>query len=90
MYKKLRESRAPRTMSTSLQGAVPFFDDEKPKEVVPEIDRLILFDREVDLITPCVSQLTYEGLIDEVLGIQHCTNYSPAIADFQQQQSKCH
>lgn len=37
--------------------------------IVPEIDRLILIDREVDLITPCLSQLTYEGMIDEVFGI---------------------
>ena len=33
-----------------------------------EIDRLILLDRSVDLITPFVTPLTYEGLIDEVGG----------------------
>ena len=32
-----------------------------------EIDELILFDRSIDLITPLCTQLTYGGLIDELL-----------------------
>ncbi|KAI8908166.1 Sec1-like protein [Powellomyces hirtus] len=35
-----------------------------------EIDSLIVIDRNVDLVTPLCTQLTYEGLIDEVLGIR--------------------
>eukprot|EP01095_Lingulamoeba_sp_RSL-Kostka_P003505 TRINITY_DN1447_c1_g1_i1.p1 TRINITY_DN1447_c1_g1~~TRINITY_DN1447_c1_g1_i1.p1 ORF type:complete len:624 (+),score=182.50 TRINITY_DN1447_c1_g1_i1:123-1994(+) len=38
-------------------------------EIAPEIDTLILIDRTVDLITPMCTQLTYEGLIDEVIGV---------------------
>lgn len=34
------------------------------------IDSLIIIDRSVDLATPLCSQLTYEGLIDEVIGIK--------------------
>ncbi|KAG2453701.1 hypothetical protein HYH02_001913 [Chlamydomonas schloesseri] len=37
------------------------------------IDRMILIDREVDLITPMMTQITFEGLIDEVTGIKHGT-----------------
>lgn len=37
----------------------------------PEIDQLILIDRDVDLITPMCTQLTYEGLIDEIFGINN-------------------
>lgn len=37
----------------------------------PEIDTLILLDRQVDLITPMCSQLTYEGLLDEFLHINN-------------------
>jgi hypothetical protein len=33
------------------------------------IDSLIIIDRSVDLATPMCTQLTYEGLIDEVIGI---------------------
>nr|KYP53054.1 Vacuolar protein sorting-associated protein 33 isogeny [Cajanus cajan] len=33
--------------------------------VVPEINTLVLLDREVDMVTPLCSQLTYEGLLDE-------------------------
>ncbi|KAF7102215.1 hypothetical protein CFC21_103392 [Triticum aestivum] len=36
---------------------------------IPEIETVILLDREVDMVTPMCSQLTYEGLLDEMLEI---------------------
>ncbi|KAL5569389.1 hypothetical protein UlMin_025964 [Ulmus minor] len=42
-----------------------------PDMVVPEINTLILLDREVDMITPMCTQLTYEGLLDEFLHINN-------------------
>ncbi|XP_042494263.1 vacuolar protein-sorting-associated protein 33 homolog [Macadamia integrifolia] len=36
-----------------------------------EINTLILLDREVDMITPMCSQLTYEGLLDEFLRVNN-------------------
>lgn len=39
--------------------------------VVPEINTLILIDREVDMVTPMCTQLTYEGLLDELLRINN-------------------
>jgi hypothetical protein len=38
------------------------------------IESLIVIDREIDYATPLLTQLTYEGLIDEVVGIQN--NYA--------------
>ncbi|CAL5343524.1 unnamed protein product [Camellia sinensis] len=38
---------------------------------VPEINTLILLDREVDMVTPMCSQLTYEGLLDEFLRVNN-------------------
>lgn len=35
------------------------------------IESLIVIDRDVDYATPLLTQLTYEGLIDEVVGIQN-------------------
>ena len=35
------------------------------------IDTLVVMDREVDLISPLITPLTYEGLIDEVIGIEN-------------------
>ena len=32
---------------------------------------MILIDRAVDMITPLCTQLTYEGLVDEILGIKN-------------------
>ena len=37
-----------------------------------QIDCLFVIDRATDLITPLVTQLTYEGLIDEAYGINMC------------------
>eukprot|EP01006_Ploeotia_vitrea_P019581 TRINITY_DN51791_c0_g1_i1.p1 TRINITY_DN51791_c0_g1~~TRINITY_DN51791_c0_g1_i1.p1 ORF type:complete len:631 (-),score=70.58 TRINITY_DN51791_c0_g1_i1:50-1711(-) len=38
--------------------------------IPPEIHQLYLIDRDVDLISPFVTQLTYEGLVDEFWGIK--------------------
>ncbi|XP_047330003.1 vacuolar protein-sorting-associated protein 33 homolog [Impatiens glandulifera] len=38
---------------------------------MPEINTLILIDREVDMVTPMCSQLTYEGLLDECLQVNN-------------------
>uniref|UniRef100_A0A2S2PDZ3 Vacuolar protein sorting-associated protein 33A n=1 Tax=Schizaphis graminum TaxID=13262 RepID=A0A2S2PDZ3_SCHGA len=42
------------------------------------IDHLVLIDRSVDLMTPMATQLTFEGLIDELFGIDCCTVELPA------------
>ncbi|EMD42298.1 hypothetical protein CERSUDRAFT_102649 [Gelatoporia subvermispora B] len=36
-----------------------------------KIDSLIIIDRRTDMITPLLTQLTYEGLIDEMIGIKN-------------------
>ncbi|MDR3549589.1 MAG: hypothetical protein P4M11_15195 [Candidatus Pacebacteria bacterium] len=35
-----------------------------------DIDIMVMMDREVDLVTPLMMQMTYEGLIDELFGIR--------------------
>jgi hypothetical protein len=49
---------------------VPAPGGELGCEGAPAISRAILIDREVDLVTPCMTQITLEGLIDEVTGIK--------------------
>ena len=44
--------------------------EQEESIVVPEIDSLILIDRQVDMITPVMTQLTYEGRIDELFSIK--------------------
>jgi len=39
--------------------------------VPQQIDQLIIIDRIVDLISPLATQLTYEGLLDEVYPIRN-------------------
>ena len=39
-------------------------------DLPPEIDRLILLDRGMDPVSAFVTPLTYEGMLDEVLGIE--------------------
>ena len=43
--------------------------EDEPAE--PEIDELILIDRETDMVTPMLTQLTYEGLVDDTYGINN-------------------
>jgi hypothetical protein len=43
---------------------------EEP-DAAPEIGELILIDRSCDLVTPMLTQLTYEGLVDENFGISN-------------------
>lgn len=42
------------------------------QQTAPCVDCLVLLDRTVDLVTPLSTQLTYEGLIDEMYNIKHC------------------
>ncbi|KAH7886208.1 Sec1-like protein [Phlebopus sp. FC_14] len=35
-------------------------------------DSLIILDRHVDMITPLLTQLTYQGLIEELIGVKNC------------------
>lgn len=44
----------------------------------PHFDTMIILDRQVDMITPLLTQLTYEGLIDELFGIRHSVVKLPA------------
>lgn len=37
------------------------------------IDQILLIDRAIDLISPLATQLTYEGLIDELYGLNNTT-----------------
>ncbi|XP_043266692.1 vacuolar protein sorting-associated protein 33A [Venturia canescens] len=41
------------------------------------IEHLLLLDRSIDLLSPLVTQLTYEGLIDEIFGIKNTTVHLP-------------
>jgi hypothetical protein len=54
---------------SSQRGGTPF--GLTPSSTV---DSLIIIDREVDFATPMVTQLTYEGLIEESMGIRHNQN----------------
>jgi hypothetical protein len=47
-------------------------DRESLLDVSDAFDSLIVIDRRVDMITPLLTQLTYEGLIDEVIHIRNC------------------
>lgn len=45
-------------------------------QILPVFDTLLLLDRNVDMLTPLATQLTYEGLIDEIYGITNGENKS--------------
>lgn len=47
--------------------------DSDPSRLTPSLtnESVIIIDREVDFVTPLLTQLTYEGLIDELFGIHN-------------------
>ncbi|MCL7041089.1 hypothetical protein MKW94_008806 [Papaver nudicaule] len=56
---------------------------------IPEINTLILLDREVDMVTPMCTQLTYEGLMDEILRVSNgSVELDGSIMGNQQQEGK--
>ena len=48
------------------------FDRESLLDASDTFDSLIVIDRRVDMITPLLTQLTYEGIIDEIVHIRNC------------------
>ncbi|KAL8814788.1 MAG: hypothetical protein Q9223_006013 [Gallowayella weberi] len=68
---------ARRLMELLLRMRSEVAADEKPttsrRGMMPSatIESLIIIDREVDMATPLLTQLTYEGLIDEMFGIRN-------------------
>ena len=50
--------------------------------IIPEIESLILIDRQVDMVTPMVTQQTFEGLIDEILGVNCIFSLSLSLFNF--------
>lgn len=58
---RMRSEAAADESSTSKFGLMPS----------ASIESLIIIDREIDFVTVLLTQLTYEGLIDEMFGIQH-------------------
>ncbi|KAK6929164.1 Sec1-like protein [Dillenia turbinata] len=69
--------RAKGKASTRVADILNRMQEEEPVNTsdmgIPEINTLILIDREVDMITPMCSQLTYEGLLDEFLRVNNCS-----------------
>jgi len=37
-----------------------------------ELNEVVIIDRSIDLVTPLMTQLCYEGMIDETFGIDNC------------------
>ncbi len=57
-------------MLVRMRREVAVDDPSSTLSISQTIDSLIIIDRSVDPITPLCTQLTYEGLIDEVFGIR--------------------
>ena len=58
------------------------------KEEGSDISEVILLDRQCDLVTPLCSQLTYEGILDDVLNIKSGYVYIPKTITGKKQDSK--
>jgi len=66
MLLRMRNEAVSEANSPDLEGFGPL---SSPDDVPPEIGNLLIVDREVDMITPMMTQLSFEGAIDELFGI---------------------
>lgn len=77
--------RAGETVSEMLEHMNSRVQPLLPRESPSEIDRLILLDRSVDLASPLVTPLTYEGLLDDLFGISNnLVNLSDVVREIQE------
>lgn len=74
-YGLIPNIRAKGKASTRIADILNRMQAEEPVNAtdmgISEINTLILIDREVDMVTPMCSQLTYEGLVDEFIGVNN-------------------
>lgn len=70
-YGPLGEMMLERMMSLRLEEYDPYDpeSEEDGQESNPEVKAAIILDRAVDLVTPLITPLTYEGLLDDLLKI---------------------
>lgn len=54
-----------------LRSGPPPRGKDIPMPVTPQVDMILLLDREVDMVTPLCTQLTYGGFIDEIIGVKN-------------------
>lgn len=63
-----------RLQESLVENDITIHDESSPLSTIndtalAEISALLIIDRKVDLVTPMLTPLTYEGLIDDVIGI---------------------
>jgi len=66
-YGSLAEEVLRKMLSLSVDEALSSRDQADSSG---DVEALVIIDRQIDLISPLVSPLTYEGLLDEVVGIR--------------------
>lgn len=75
MFGYIPNVKAKGTRSATVVEMIKRMRDESASAistpVAPEIENLIIIDRDVDFVTPLLTQLTYEGLIDEYFRIMN-------------------
>ncbi|KAI0347981.1 Sec1-like protein [Trametopsis cervina] len=64
-------SRLSHLLTKNLNNAPEGGPNSQLRSISDKLDCLIVIDRRVDLVTPLLTQLTYEGLVDELIGIRN-------------------
>lgn len=72
-----------RMLKLQTQEKILSSTDSRMNEIpsIPKIDQIFFIDRSMDLMSPFITQLTYEGLIDELFGITSGYFKCPTLSD---------
>jgi len=64
-------------------------DSKEPNKKKIGIETMIIIDRTIDLVTPMCTQLTYEGLIDEIFHIKNgCVDIDSKLIELTKEKEK--
>lgn len=65
----LGEEVVKKLMAMRLEEHLATSSSSSDQNQTSQVDAMIIMDRKVDLVTPMVTPLTYEGLLDDIVGI---------------------
>jgi len=83
LMKRLHREQSTHPSPSSSSTSSSSSSNPTPSSSIPlangTVDSMIVLDRQVDMISALCTQLTYQGLVDEMVGIKNCNATLPSL-----------